>query len=132
VVIRSQRHAIADHGGIGVERINPRLFETNPRRVGVQFLGNEHRQRGGDALTHFLARHLHGHQAVGAYPDPAGEHRVVGAGLQPGRGREFVALAVEAPCADGQRAACDGCSDEETAAPLVARPGGVSGKGVHD
>ena len=42
------------------------MLHLDLRPVGVQFLGDQHRQRGPDALAHFRMRQQHGHAVVGA------------------------------------------------------------------
>jgi hypothetical protein len=131
VVIRTHRYTVADHGGIGVKRIHRRLFETHHRRVGVELFRDQHRQGGGDALSHFLSRHLHHDRAVGANLYPAGEHRLVLAGLKGVRRRKLVAAAIKAPGADGERAAGHTRRDQKAAAPFVAGLTGLVLGGIH-
>ena len=109
VVVRARRNAVADHGGVRVNRIDRSLLEAHLRGVGIQLLGYQHRECRGNALSHLLAGHLNHHAAVRADPDPSRQQRVIRARPQVGGWGELVTLAIEAPGADGESAAGDRC-----------------------
>ena len=73
IVIRMERQSI-DHGrDVVVDRALRRHFRADLRPVGIEFVGQQHRQRGMNALTHLGLRHDHGDVIVGADPHPAVE-----------------------------------------------------------
>ena len=119
-VVGPERHAVSQHGGVGIHRIDRRLLEAHLVEVRVQLFGHQHRQRGRDPLAHFLARHLDRDAAIGGDLDPGGKDCFTLARLQAGRWSKPVALAVHAPKPHRHGAAQRTDADEEAATQLAA------------
>ena len=60
-----------------VSHLRRREFEAHARQRNVEFLGDEHRERGRDALTQLGIVHHHGRRSVAVHPEPGDRGEVL-------------------------------------------------------